>query len=109
MRGLSFEAYQDDEKIGIEDGMLKLRKTSGNYKDYVNNFYKVWSEAFINYTSIIVLLFGITAPRFQAAVTRFYSLVIQLSKVYNWKEALLPLAIEVYLHIVTLQPSYPKQ
>lgn len=78
MQGLGFEAYQDEE---VEDGMLKLRKTSGSYKDYGNNFYEVWSEAFINYTSILVLLFGTTAPRLQAALTQFYGLVLQLSKV----------------------------
>ena len=86
----------------MKDGMLKLRKTSGNYKDYGNNFYEVWSEAFINYTLIMVLLFGVTVSRFQAALTRFYGLVLQLSKVYDWKKALLPLAIEVHSHIVTL-------
>lgn len=63
--------------------MLKLRKTSGTFKDYGNNFYEVWSEAFINYTSIMVLLFGATAPRLQAALTQFHGLVPQLSKVYD--------------------------
>lgn len=41
MRGLTFEAYKDEERIGIEDGMLKLRKTSGTYKDYGSSFYEV--------------------------------------------------------------------
>ena len=83
MRGLSFEAYQDEKRIGIEDGMLKLRKSSGSYKDYSSSFYKVWSEAFINYISILVSLFGTTAPQLQAALTQFYSTVLQLSKVYD--------------------------
>lgn len=85
MRGLFFEAYKDKEKIGIEDGMLKLRKILGIYKDYSTNFYEVWSEAFINYISIVVSLFEATAPRLQAALTQFYGLVLQFSKVYNWK------------------------
>lgn len=38
-RGLSFEAYQDEERIGIKDGMLKLRKTSRSYKDYDSTFF----------------------------------------------------------------------
>ncbi len=109
MRGLSFEAYKDEEQIGIEDGMLKLRKTSGSYKDYSHSFYKVWSEAFINYTSILVSLFGATVPHFQATLTQFYGLMLQLSKVYDWKEALFPMAIEVHSHIVTQQPIGPKQ
>lgn len=109
MRGLSFEAYQDEERIGIEDGMLKFRKSSGSYKDYGSSFYEVWSDAFINYTSILVSLFGTTAPHLQASLTQFYGTVLQLSKVYDWKEALLPLVIEVHSHIVTQQPSDPKQ
>lgn len=89
--------------------MLKLRKTSGTYKDYGSSFYEVWSEAFINYTSIMVSLFGVTAPGLHAALTQFYGLVLQLSKVYDWKQALLPMAIEVHSYIVTQQPSDPKQ
>lgn len=89
--------------------MLKLRKTSGTYKDYGSSFYEVWSEAFINYTSIMVSLFGTMPPRLQAALTQFYGLVLQFSKLYDWKEALLPLAIEVHSHSITQQPSDPKQ
>ncbi len=84
-------------------------QTSGSYKDYGNSFYEVWSEAFINYSSILVSLFGATVPRLQAALTQFYDLVLQLSKVYDWKEALLPMAIEVHSHIVTKQLTDPKQ
>lgn len=96
MRGLTFEAYRNKEKIGIEDGLLKLRKALGTYKDYRSSFYKVYLKAFINYTSILVSLFGATAPQLQPALTRFYELILQLSKFYDWKEALLSLAIEVH-------------
>lgn len=43
MQGLTFEAYQDKERIGIEDGILKLRKTSGTCKDYGSNYYELSS------------------------------------------------------------------
>ncbi len=109
MRGLSFKAYKDGERIGIEDGLLNLRKNSGLYKDYGNSFYEVWSEAFINYTSILVSLFGATVLHLQAAFTQFYGQVLRLSKVYDWKEALLPMAIEVHSQIVTQQSTNPKQ
>lgn len=69
MRGLTFKAYQDEKPIRIEDGMLKLRNTLESYQDYGNNFYEVWSEAFINYTSIMVPLFRPIVPRLQAALT----------------------------------------
>lgn len=89
MRGFIYEAFQDEERIGIKYGMLKLRKASGSYKDYRTTFYEVWSESFINYTPILASLFGATAPRLQAALTQFYGAVLQLSKIYEWKEALL--------------------
>lgn len=49
MQGLTFKTYKNKEKIDIKDSMLKLWKTSRIYKDYDGSFYKVWSEAFINY------------------------------------------------------------
>lgn len=83
MQGLSFEAYQDKERIGIEDGMLRLWKSFGLYKNYDSSFYEDWSEDFLNYTSILVFLFGITAPYLQASFTQFYGTILQLSKVYD--------------------------
>lgn len=41
LRGLRFDAMQDHDRVGIEDGMLKLRKTSGTYKDFSKSFYEV--------------------------------------------------------------------
>ncbi len=41
MRGLRFDALQDLDRIGIEDGMLRLRETSETYKDFGKSFYNV--------------------------------------------------------------------
>lgn len=101
MHSLTFEAYRNKKKIGIEDGFLKLRKTLEIYKDYERSFYEIWSEAFINKTLILASLFGATAPWLQLALTRFLRLILQLLKVYDWKEALLPLAIGVHSYIIT--------
>ena len=38
MRGLRFDVQQDHDRIGIEDGMLRLRKTSGTYRDFKKSF-----------------------------------------------------------------------
>ncbi len=54
MRGLWFDSLHDQDRIGIEDGMLKLRKTSGTYKDFRKSFYEVWADVFHNYTTILV-------------------------------------------------------
>lgn len=76
IQNLTFKAYKNKKKIGIKDGMLKLEKTLGIYKDYGSSFYKVLSEAFINYTWIFVFLFGAMAPRLQAALTQFYGFIL---------------------------------
>lgn len=81
MQGLSFKAYQDKECISIKDRMFKLQKLSGLYKDYGSNFYNVWLEAFINYISILVSLFGTSATHLQASFTQFYGTVLWLLKV----------------------------
>ena len=41
MRGLRFDTFQDEERIRIEDGMLRLRKTSGIYKDFGKSFHEI--------------------------------------------------------------------
>lgn len=104
IRGLRYEAFQDQERIGIEDGMWRLRKTSGTYKDFGKSFHEVWGEAFINYTAILLSLFGKEAPNLHTAITQFYGNILQLSKVYEWQEAVLPMAIEVHTHIISQQP-----
>lgn len=107
MRGLRFDAMQDHDRVGIEDGMLKLRKTSGTYKDFGKSFYEVWADAFHNYTTIFVSLFGKEAPDLHAALADFYSSIYELSTVYEWQEAVLPMAIEVHTFIVAQQPTDP--
>lgn len=107
MRGHHYESLHDQERIGIEDGMLRLRKPSGTYKDFGMSFYEVWSESFHNYTSIMVSLFARSTAELNVALNTFYAKILQLSQVYEWQEAVLPLAIEVHTHIISLQPSDP--
>lgn len=83
MLSLTFEAYKNKERIGIEDSILKLWKISGSYQDYGSNFYEVWSETFINCISIMVCIFEATVFRLKAAFSQFYILVLKLSNVYD--------------------------
>lgn len=46
--------------------MLRLR-TSGSYKDFGKSFMDIWSEAFLNYSTIFISLFGKEAPDPHAA------------------------------------------
>ena len=82
--------------------MLRLKKNPGTYKDFGRSFYEVWSDAFINYTSILASLFG-------AIIKIFYTNILQSAKVYEWQEAILPLAIEIHTHITFLQSSDGKK
>ena len=62
MRGLHYEAFRDQERTGIEGGMLRLRETSGTFEEFGKSFHEVWWKAFINYTAILVSLFAKQPP-----------------------------------------------
>ena len=85
--------------------MIRLKKNARTYKDFDKSFYDVWSEGFINYTAIPVPLFGATVLDLHAVLSIFYTKIPQLAKVYEWQEAIVPLAIEIYTHITFLQLS----
>lgn len=63
---IAFEIDKDDDRIGIDNEIIKLCKISGSYKDYSSNFYKVLSKAFITYILIMNLLFETIAICIQA-------------------------------------------
>lgn len=84
MQGFRYKAFQDQERIGIEDGMVWLRKILGLYKDFRKLLYDVWGEAFINYTTILVFLFGKEVLDLHAALWKFYRNIFQLSNIYKW-------------------------
>lgn len=87
--------------------MLRLGKTSGTYKDFGESFFEVWANAFHNYTTVLVSLFGKEAPDLHAALQNFYSSIYELSTVYEWQEAVLPMAMEAHTYIIAQQPKDP--
>ena len=109
MHGMQYESYKDQDRIGIEDGALRLRKASGTYKDFGKTVHDVWTESFINYTSIMVSLFGKSSQQLHATMSAFHGKILTLAKVYEWQEAVLPLAIETHTHIIASQPSDASQ
>ena len=64
---------QDHDRIEIKDSILKLQKTSGTYKDFGKLFYNVSADAFHNYTTILISLFGKEAPDLHFTLAEFYS------------------------------------
>ena len=89
--------------------MLRLRKTSRIYKDFGKSFYDVWSDAFHNYTTILVFLFSKEALDLHTARAEFYSNVYKLSTVYERQDAVLSMVIEANTYIVSQQPIDPSK
>ncbi len=109
IRGLWTDSLHDQDRIGIEDSMLKLRKTSGTFKDFGKFFYEVWADAFHNYTAILVSLFEREVPDLHSVFAEFYTNIYELSTVYQWQEAVLPMAIEALTFIFAQQPTDPSK
>ncbi len=109
MHELQFDSLHPQDHIGIENSVLKLRKTSRTYKDFGNSFYEVWAYAFYNYTTILVFLLGRKVPDFHSALAQFYSNIYKLFWVYEWQEAVLPMAIEAHIFIVAQEPTDPSK
>ncbi|MCJ1468533.1 hypothetical protein MMC07_007162 [Pseudocyphellaria aurata] len=91
-----------------DDGTIKVKRVSCTYKDFGDSVHDIWSEAFLNYSMIMVSLFGSTVPDLHAALSQFHLQVLHLSRIYQWKEAILPLVIDAHKHIVTYHPLDPK-
>ncbi len=83
MRGLRLNSLHDQDCISIEDGMLKLRTSSGTYKDFGKSFYEVWANSFHNYTTLLVFLFDREIPNFHSALDEFYTNIYGLSTVFD--------------------------
>ncbi len=89
--------------------MLKLQKTSGTYKDFGKSFYEVWADDFHNYTIILVSFFGKEVPKIHSAFAEFYTNIYELFTVYEWQEAVLPMAMEAHTFIVAQQLIDPSK
>lgn len=101
MRGCD-NMYRD--QIQIEEGTLKMKKVTGSYKDYGRDNV-LWSEAFQNYTMIVMALFGSTNPSLHLALHCFHREMIDLSTVYEWQGGVLLLALDFYTHIIQGHPT----
>lgn len=106
MKGDYLDTYVDQDRIGIENGSLRLRKTSADWKDFGKSP-DIWLKGFDNYAMIMVSLFGAVAPDLNAALSLFKGDILQLAEVYKWQEGVLRLAIAIHTHIIGLQPSDP--
>lgn len=97
---------QDHDRVGIDDGMLKLRKTLGTYKNF-EIFFTRCERTSSTTTNHSCLFFGKEAPNLHAALAKFYSCICKLSTIYKWQETVLPISIETYTFIVAQQLTDP--
>lgn len=96
------------DQIHIDKSILKMRKVTGSYKDY-GSTNTLWSEAFLNYTIILIAFFEPTISTLYLVLASFYSEIIELSTIYKWQGRVLPLALDFHTHIVESQPTNPSR
>jgi len=72
------------------------------YRKEFENDASFWGAGFLNYSSIMLTLFGPTVPQLYTALTRFYHVVIADSNTYHWQRALLPMVIDFHKQLITL-------
>lgn len=95
-------------EIHINKSILKIRKVMRSYKDYgTSNIF--WSEPFLNYTMILMALFGLIIPTFYLTLAGFHQKIIELSTIYEWQNDVPLLALDFHTHIVESQPTNPNR
>ena len=98
------EDKDSDENIVIKNGRMKLEKATGTYRDF-GTTWDIWSEAFANYAAIMVDFFGVAFPHLHRALHHFQLKIRQLSRIYEWQNACLPLALDFHSERTTLGPT----
>lgn len=88
----------DDDYVIIENGQMKLKRTSGSLRNFGSNW-DIWSESFLNYTMILVDFFGPVSPTLFRVLLLFHAQIRKLSKIYEWQNAVLPLALDYHTEI----------
>lgn len=78
------DIYQD--QIAIEDYTLQIQRVTGSFQNYANNKV-IWSKVFLNYMSVIVVLFRCTFdPPITLRLVNFYRKIPNFAKVYWWQK-----------------------
>lgn len=83
---------------------MKLEKATGSYHD-LGTTWDIWSEAFAYYAAIMVQFFGTAFPHLHRALHHFQLKIRQLSRIYEWQNACLPLAFDFHSERTTSGPT----
>ena len=90
-----------EENIFIKDGHMKLKRASGNLRDFGPSP-AIWSESFLKYSSILVNFFGVAFPSLFYVLLKFHDQILKLGRIYEWQNAVFPLAIDFHTSITTV-------
>lgn len=101
-----FEDSREENRIVVENGSIKPRKTIGIYKNFGKTVNEVWSEAFLNYMLVSNILCG--SPELSAALLLFYRQIMTFARSYDLSKGVFPLALGWHKYVVIcflLDPS----
>ena len=87
------------QNVTFENGM-KIMKVTGTLRDFGNTL-DIWSDGFLNYSTVLVDFFGVAFPSLFRSLLMFHSKIRHLSRIYDWQNAVLPLAINCHTKITT--------
>ena len=80
---------------------MRLKQASGNLWDFGTSP-AIWSELFLNYSSILVNFFGVAFLSLFYVLLKFHDQILKLGRIYEWQNAVLPLAIDFHTSITTV-------
>lgn len=89
-----------EENNTIENGTMKLKKSTVNLDDFGSSS-EIWSEGFLNYVMVMSDFFGSAFPSLVRVLLRFHNKIKMLSKIYDWRNAVIPLAIDYHTEVTT--------
>lgn len=92
------EEKDRDENAGIKGDCKKIKRVMGTLRDFGSTF-DIWSKCFINYCMIMMDFFGAAFPTLFRVLLLFHNKIQELSEIYEWQNAVLPLAIDYHTAI----------
>lgn len=85
MRGLQFDVLQNYNRVKLKNGRLRLQKMLRTYKNFKKYFYNIWANAFYNYITIFISLFGKVALDLYSTLPSFIATFINFLPPTNGK------------------------
>lgn len=89
-----------DENIALKNGQMKLKRVTGTLRDF-GPTWDIWSGSFIDYCMIMIDFFGVSFPALHRVLLLYCTKTRKLSKIYEWQNAVLPLAVEYHTEVTT--------